>query len=725
MQKFPHYTQLDAMDCGPASLKIVAKYYGKNISMKYIRDLCSSNKEGVSLLGMSKASDSIGLRSLALKVSLVDLQEKIPFPCILHWDYSHFVVLYKLTNKRAYISDPQIGKVSYSIDEFCKYWKKNEERGYVLVLEPSPIFYEMDDTIKDFKLRKYFAYLKPHKNLLIQVFFGMLMGVLLSLLFPFISQAIVDVGIETKDYDFIHILLVASVVLTISSGLTQFIQSRMMLFVSDRVNIAMVADFINKLLNLPIAFFERKMTSDILARIADQGRIQLFIFETLLSISIAFLSFVVYSIILVIYSYKLFLIFLGGSILYVIWIICFLKRRRILDHKLFDASVLNQNEIIQFTEGIHEIKVNNLQQQKKWDWQQSRMTIFNLNVKMLNLSEIQKLGTVIIDNLKNVFVTFFTAAAVIDGDMTLGMMVSVQYIMGQMNAPVDRLIGFIQSYQNAKISLERVNEVVYEEKEEQKSVGLTLPIPQTMEIQVDKLSFSYHKNLDKVLDNISFNIPTGKMTAIVGASGSGKSTIMKLLLRFYDNYEGKITIGENTDLSSINIDEWRGNCGSILQNGKIFNDTILKNIVLNDDEVDVDRLNNAIDYANLREFIESQPLKLYTFLGFGGNDISGGQAQRVLIARAIYKKPKLLLMDEATNALDTKNEKEITNNLLKTFKGTTTVVVAHRLSTVRSADRIIVLDKGQVVEQGTHDELLANRSYYFDLVNSQLEDDMR
>jgi ATP-binding cassette subfamily B protein len=721
MKGFPNFSQLDAMDCGPASIKIVAKYYGRNFSMKYLRDLCNTTREGVSLLDIAKASEAIGFRSLALRATYDDLYTKFPLPCILHWNYAHFVVLYRITRKAAYISDPQIGLVKYRTSEFCRSWKRNEERGYILVLEPGHRLYKNDITATSGKVRNYLNYLIPYKRFLIQVFFGMVMGVFVSLLFPLITQSIVDIGIETKDFDFIHILIVASIVLTISSTLSNFIQSRMMLFVADRVSVSMASDFIIKIMKLPISFFERKMISDVLARIADQNRIQSFILDSLLSVSIAVLSFCVYGIILIGFDFQIFLFYTLGTILYVAWIFLFIKRRKELDYKLFDAAVVNQNEVIQLIDGIHEIKINNLQYKKKSDWEHSRIAIVDLNMKMLNLSQLQNVGTVIIDKLKNIFVTLFSAEAVISGEITLGMMLAVQYIIGQMNGPVGMLIGYVQSYQDAQISLERVNEVTREEKEEVKSVGLPLPIPESLSIKVEGLSFAYHPHIPKVLNNISLEIPAGKMTAIVGASGSGKSTLIKLLLRFYDGYDGKIIVGQNTDLKSIDIDEWRANCGSILQQGKIFNDTILKNIVLDDDDIDIPRMEHAIDAANLREFINEQPLKLYTMLGYGGHGISGGQAQRLLIARALYKQPTFIFLDEATNSLDAKNEREITQHLLENFQGRTVVVIAHRLSTIKTADQIIVLDKGKVMETGTHDSLLVDGNYYLQLINNQLE----
>jgi len=719
---FPFFKQLDSMDCGPASLKIICKHYGKNFSMKYLRDKCHITREGVSLQDISRVSEEIGLRTLPLKMNFEDLRAKIPMPCILHWNYSHFVVLYKITRKKVYISDPQIGLVSYNIEEFNYSWKKNNEKGIVLVLEPSPKFYEQEDVESKNSLSNYFAYLKPHSQLLIQVFAGLAMGVLISLLFPFITQAIVDIGIETQDFSFINILLGATIILTISSVFSTFIQDRMMLYVSDRVNISMVSDFIGKTLKLPITFFERKMTSDILTRINDHSRIQNFIFNSFLKIIIAAFSFVVYAAILIYYEMSLFIIFLLGTILYIGWILLFLKRRRKLDYKYFDSSVLNQHEVIQIADNSVEIKINNLQQKKKWDWEKSRLEIYDLNIKLLNLSQMQNIGTTVINRLKDVFITFFAAKAVINGQMTLGMMLSAQYIIGQMNGPVGQMIGFIQSFQDAKISLERVGEVVHEEQEEKSFEGIEMKLPERQSIDIKGVSFKYHPNSPSVLDDVNFSIPQGKVTAIVGESGSGKSTLMKILLRLYQDYEGEIKIG-NANFKAINIHKWRDKCGAVLQEGKIFNDTILNNIVLNDQNIDAEKFYEVVKLANLGSFIDSTPLKMYTQIGQGGNGISGGQRQRILIARALYKNPDFLFFDEATNSLDTRNENVITKNLERVTAGKTSVVIAHRLSTVKSADQIIVMDKGKIAEIGTHSELISRKGKYYELVINQLEID--
>lgn len=708
------------MDCGPASLKIICKYYNKDFSMKFLRDRCNITREGVSLKGISIVAEEIGLRTLPLKATTEDLKKKIPFPCILHWNSSHFVVLYKVTKNKFYISDPQIGLISYKREKFEYSWKRNLDKGIVLVIEPSPKFYENEDIKTKSAFVNYFKYLKPYKNFLLQIFAGMIMGIFISLIFPFITQSIVDIGIENRDLNFINLLLVSSIVLTLSSVLSRYLQSRMMLYIADRVNISMVSDFLKKTLRLPVTFYDRKMTSDILNRINDHERIQKFILNSLLGIIIASLSFIVYAGILAYYNVPIFLLFTFGTFLSIGWITLFLKRRRKLDYRYFDSNIQNQNEIIQITEKNNEIKINNLEQKKQWDWELSRLEIYNLNKKLLNLNQTQGLGIQIIDRLKNVFITFFAAKAVIAGEMTIGMMISAQYIIGQMSGPVSQVINFIQSYQDAKISLERVSEVVYEEEEELISEGLEAAIPNVKSITINNLSFKYNQNESYILQNISFNIPHGNMVAIVGQSGSGKTTLLKILLRLYQDYEGEITI-DNVDFKSINLSNWRSHCGAVMQEGEIFNDTILQNIVLDTDKINPLLLKDAIRVANLGEFINRKPQKIYTAIGQGGHGISGGQKQRILIARALYKNPDFLFFDEATNSLDTKNEQEITFNLNNTINGKTTVIIAHRLSTVKSADKIIVLDKGQLMESGRHHELLKKKGIYYNLIKNQIE----
>ncbi|AZQ63751.1 peptidase domain-containing ABC transporter [Flammeovirga pectinis] len=719
LKRFPFFKQLDAMDCGPASLKIISKYYGKNFSMKYLRDKCNITREGVSLLSISKTSESLGFKTLGLKTTFEDLKDKLLLPCIIHWEYKHFVVVYKITLKKIYISDPQLGLVTYNIKEFCKGWKRNEERGIVLTLEPTSEFFKQDPIETTSNINKYWRYLKPYKFLIFQSFLGMIVSVVISLFFPMISQSIIDIGIFTNDLDFINILLVASLVLTLSSVISEYFQNRLMLYIGDKTNISMVSDFISKLLKLPLKFFEKKMVSDVLSRIRDHVRIQNFIIESLLGLSISVLSIIIYGIILFFYDTTLLAVFFIATILYISWVALFLSKRRMLDYKQFDANIENQSEILEIFNSIEDIKINNIQQKKKWDWEKSRLDIYILNLKALNLNELQRIGTVIIDRVKNIVLTFIAAKSVMTGEMSLGMMLSVQYIIGQLNGPVGRILSFIQNFQEAKISMERVSEINFEEEEEKVFEGIEMPIPNESPINLVDASFKYIPNGPYILNNINLTIPYGKVTAIVGCSGSGKSTLLKILLRFYELTSGSINIG-NTELKSVNIEKWRSLCGSVLQDGKIFSGTILENIILTEENINIERLNYAIKSSNILEMIETFPLKLYTVIGESGQNISGGQKQRILIARSLYKNPSYLFLDEATNSLDAKNEKEISDNILQFTLGRTSVIVAHRLSTIMNADQIVVLDKGEVIELGTHSELLQSQGKYYELVKDQV-----
>jgi len=715
--KFPSYIQHDQMDCGPACLKLIAKHFGKTFSMKYLRDRCYITREGVSLFDIARAAEEIGFRTLSIKINFEDIRTKIPFPVIVHWKQKHFVVVYRISRNRVYVSDPAIGLVTYSHQSFKDAWEVDSENGSVLVTETTPDFFNQNENETSDSFSPFLKYLTPYRGYLSQVVIGMIAGLLIGLLTPFINQSIVDFGIGSGNMKFINSMLLAGLVLAISTMISGFIQNRLMLYISERINMGMISDFLRKTLTLPVPFFERKLTTDILTRIGDHDRIQSFIMSTVLGIFINILLLLVYSTLMFYYEVNMFIVFMLGNLLYIIWISLFLRKRKILDNVLFEYRSGNANDLLELLENIGEIKINNIGSQRRWKWEYSRYKIYSLSVKNMNINQLEVTGATFIIRIQGIFITYIAASNVINGTMTLGMMMAAQYILGQLSGPIHNMIGYIHSYQFAKLSLKRVNEIILDEQPE-KSNGKN-PVPHSKSIVFKNLDFKYNPNFSKVLDNINLVVPEGKVTAIVGESGSGKSSLIKLLLRFYEPSSGNIEIG-GISLDSIELDRWRAKCGVVMQGGSFFNDTILYNITLEDENINHKRLFEAIAIANISELINERHLKIYTPIGTNGSGLSQGEKQRILIARAIYKDPDFIFLDEATNSLDANNENEITNNLNTILEGKTAIVIAHRLSTIKNAHNIVVLHKGSIVEQGTHDELISNEGFYFKLVQNQL-----
>jgi ATP-binding cassette subfamily B protein len=707
------------MDCGPACLKIIAKNYNKTFSMKFLRDRCYITREGVSLFDIGRAAEEIGFRTLAIKVTFDDIRYRMPMPAIVHWKQKHFIVVYKITRRKVYVSDPAAGLISYTHQEFCGAWEISNGLGAILLLEPTPEFYALEENETSASLHHFLRYLKPYHKYLAQVMVGMIASILVGLLTPFISQSMVDFGIGAGNMKFVNTILVAGLILTFSSMISSFIQGRLMLYVSERVNMSMVSDFLRKMLRLPVPFFERKMISDLLMRINDHSRIQSFIMSTFLGIFINILLFIIYGLLMLYYEISMFTVFMIGTTIYTGWLFMFLKQRKKLDNLSFEMSSTNQNDLLELLESVNEIKANNIANRRRWKWETSRFKIYGLRVKSMNLDQIESTGATFIMSTQGLIITYIACKNVIDGKMTLGMMMAAQYILGQLSGPIFGMIGYIHSLQFARISLRRVNEIILDEEPEKSQSYMSVPEEKT--ITIKKMSYHYNPNLNKVLKNINITIPEGKITAIVGESGSGKTTLIKLLLRFYEPTEGGIDVG-GIPINSIDIQQWRDSCGTVLQDGKLFNGTILYNITLVEDETEVDtkRLSEAMYLANIEDFIDERPLKLYTPLGTNGSGLSQGQKQRLLIARAIYKDPDFIFLDEATNSLDANNEKQISKNLEGLLKGKTAVVIAHRLSTVKNAHNIIVLNQGEVTEQGTHQELINKKGMYYQLVINQL-----
>ena len=745
MALFPYYKQLDAMDCGPSCLRIIARFYGKSYSLQTLRERCHITKEGVSLLGISDAAESIGFRTIGVKITWEQLRDELPLPCIVHWNQRHFIVVYKIKKRKKgyeiFVSDPAAGRLKYDERTFLKAWLQpsslNEqsrempvnddtycikEYGIALILEPTDAFYkEAEDKNKKMDFMHLLAYLRPYKIYITQILLAMLIASAINLIMPFITQSVVDTGINTGNISFIVMLLIAELILVMGQMCNNLIRSWLMLHMTTRVSISLISDFLCKLMRLPIAFFDSKTVGDIMQRIGDYSRVQSFMTGSFLSMTIAVISFLIYSIVMAGYDFGIFGVFLIGSIIYVLWISLFMKRRRNLDYMRFQEASANQSNIVQLISGMQDIKLNNCEKQKRWEWERIQAKLFKVNIKSLTLEQVQEVGGTFIDQTKNIIISFLAANAVIKGEMTLGMMMAMQYIIGQLNAPILQMISFVQESQDASISLERLGEIQTRKEEEPNNEQKIRNIPDNVGIEFRDVTFQYDgPHSTKVLDKISLKIPANKVTAIVGTSGSGKTTMLKMMLGFYQPVSGEILLGD-TVLKNYSESCWRQCCGSVMQEGYIFSDTIAGNIGVSEEYPDMPRVRQAAEMSNIRAWVESLPLGFSTKIGADGHGLSTGQKQRILIARAAYKDAKYLFFDEATNSLDANNELAIMGNLNKLFKNKTVVIVAHRLSTVRNADNIIVLDKGHIVEHGTHNELVQLKGKYFTLVKNQLE----
>ena len=715
------------MQCGVSCLAMICRHYGKDYSLEYLDNFCHANIAGISMLGIADGAKSIGFETMTALASTDELRE-ITLPCILHWNQNHFVVLYDISGdgKRYKIADPGKGLISYTRKEIENHWISSvtdgEPSGTVMQLTPTKDFYShiCDKTAEKRSFRFLFGYLKQYRKYFTQIILGLAIGCVLQLIMPFLTQWIVDIGIRHKDISFIWLVLVGELMIVIGRTATDFIRRWLLLHISMRINISLVSDFFIKLLKLPMSFFDTKLMGDLLQRIGDHTRVQNFLTGQVLSIIFTLLNFVIFGIVLFIYNPFIFGIFALGSICYGLWITSFLKKRKVLDYELFEQQAMNQNRTYQLITSMQEIKLQDCERRRRWEWEDSQAELFNVQMKVLKLQQTQEAGSIFINEIKNIVITVLAATAVINEQMTLGAMLAVQYIIGQLNSPVEQLMSFIYSLQDVKISLERINEI-HEGKNEETTENQSKSFATEKSIDIDNIDFKYDPHaLKKTLEGVSFNIPKGKVTAIVGASGSGKTTLIKLMLGYYKVLCGKISIA-GRDINEYNLKWWRRHCGVVMQDGVIFSESIARNIAIDDGEIDVERLEEAAKIANIHNYIIGLPLKYNTIIGRDGVGLSQGQKQRILIARAVYKHPDFIFFDEATNALDAKNEREIVENLDEFFTGRTVIVVAHRLSTVKNADQIIVIDKGRIVEIGNHASLIKEKGYYYNLVRNQLE----
>ena len=755
-RSYKYYRQLDYMDCGPTCLKMVAAHYGREYSMDFLRANAYITRQGVSMLGISEAAEKIGFKTLMVKLTYEQVVSEAPLPCILHWNQEHFVVLYEATGSfweflpfvnskpQFRVADPGHALIWVDRETFRRCWiSTHDQKGVALLLEPTPHFYgqQEQETEPTQGFRFLLKYLTPYRRYLVQIVLGMLFGSLLAMLFPFLTQGLVDYGINRHNLSFVHLILLSQLLLFVGSTVVDIIRNWILLHINTRISVTIISHFLTKLMRLPINFFDTKNIGDISQRINDHHRIESFLTGSTLNTLFSLVNLLIFSAVFALYDIDLLVVFLVGSLLSVGWVLLFLKHRKELDYKRFQRLRDNQNSLYELITGMQEIKLNNCERSKRWEWERIQARLFKINIRGLVLEQYQEIGATSFTQLKNIFISYMAAAAVIGNEMTLGMMLSISYIVGQMNGPLNQIIQFLHSVQDAKISLERLSEIHNrpdEEIDEEVMMGKlsvrrphdTGPTPVSdyakpaeaeAGILLNNISFRYggpHSAL--VLRNINLHIPRGKVTAIVGGSGSGKTTLLKLLLKFYPPTEGEILVDGN-DLNDMSAKMWRSNCGSVMQDGYIFSDSIARNIAIDGERIDEVKLVEAATVATIHEFVKRLPLGFMTKIGNTGSGLSGGQRQRIFVARAVYKDPKYLFFDEATSALDANNEKVIMANLERFFESRTVLVIAHRLSTVRKADQIVVLDNGAIREQGTHQELVIKKGFYYELVKDQLE----
>jgi ATP-binding cassette subfamily B protein len=723
-KRFPICYQLDTMDCGLACLDMIARHHGREYPRQFIREVCPHDRLGSSLSAIAHGAERLGFRTLSVKISFDDLKQKAPLPCIAFWPYGHYVVVHRIRGDRVYIADPAAGLTVYSREEFEDCWlMADDDRrdwGVILLLEPDNQYQapapDASFTATADLWRPLSRDLKRH---LIPVGAGILISLATQLALPFISAAVIDIGVADRNFSIVLIFIIAQLALLFSRLGVKLLQEWMLAYIGIRVDMKLVAQFLTKLTRLPMSFFDGKLIGDLIQRINDHKSLQQFLTQSLWQVLSAMLSLMVFGTALAFFKPILFGQFAAGAALYIIFLALFMKNQRLLNHKAFHLSAQRHGLIVEFLSGMQEIKLNNAEQQRRWQWEVAQHAIGKVQIKAQLLNYLQSTGCQAIIEINNLILTLLVVREVINGQSSLGAMVAVQYIIGQLSWPLNQIAMLLYQSHDAALSYTRAREV-HQIQNEERPASQAIP-DECADIEFRNVSFSYGGGSRNLLfRDLNLTIPRGKTTAIVGRSGSGKTTLLKLLLKFYEVSGGEINLGR-VNINRLSHQRWRELCGVVMQDGYIFSDTILSNIAVADEDPNTDRVAEVAREAQIASFIESLPLGYETRIGRDGVGISRGQAQRILIARALYKDPKYLFFDEATSALDAETESVIVDQLREIMSGKTAVVIAHRMSTVRHADQIILLDQGEIVEVGTHEELVACRGGYFNLVRNQLE----
>ncbi|MEE1298103.1 MAG: peptidase domain-containing ABC transporter [Muribaculaceae bacterium] len=721
MYKIKAFRQLEHSDCGITCIRIIAYFYGVDIPLKFLRSICDISRVGISIRDILSATKKIGFEANAVKVSAEDIL-KMPLPAILYWENKHYIVLYKIKNNKFYIADPGRGKLILDNEEFLNSWLYGNSMGLAIVLAPKEEFYNIDFGIKDssesglFKLAK--KSISKHLKRFIAVIVLSIVVMLADMITPLIFQSTIDEGIEGKDINLVWVLCLSQFLIFIGYSLSDNVINIILTKTGLKVSIDMMNEYLSKLISFPISFFDRKVNSDFIQKIEDQNRIKNFLIDFPSSAFLTGINIVVFSAMLIYYNYIIFLILLAATFLGFLWTKTFLQKRENIDYSYFYYSSNNRNNIYELINGMQEIKINNAHNIRIAKWKETQLKINELSFKTVLLKMLVNGGNSVLSRIKDIIITGACATLVIKGNMSVGEMMTISYITGRLSSPFSYILNSLNTMQDATMSYERIDEIINKPLDNKSKYKEHDNI---QSIIFSNVSFKYPGSYSPyVLKDINITIPQGKVTAIVGCSGSGKSTLLKLMLGFYIPQKGDIYAGKY-NMSDIDTDNWISRCGVVMQNGFIFSGTILENIALSDSKPDINRVKYVTNLACINEFIDTLPMGYHTKIGVTGVELSGGQKQRILIARAVYKNPSFIFLDEATNALDAKNERVIVENLNEFYKGRTVVIVAHRLSTVKNADNIIVLEGGRVAETGNHESLIAQRGAYFNLVRNQLE----